>query len=93
MNTTSIPSTISGDYVVYVDDIENPSAVVGYRNNDGDIWYNADGLQISDPTLLAEAAGGKIAPYLINPSNAKSGVVTLVDAFEDYSQRLFSCQE
>tara|TARA_B100002052_G_scaffold296421_1_gene324833 strand:- start:38558 stop:42259 length:3702 start_codon:yes stop_codon:yes gene_type:complete len=84
MNATSIPSTISGDYVVYVDDIENPSAVVGYRNNDGDIWYNADGLQISDPTLLAEAAGGKIAPYLINPSNAKSGVVTM-DAFEDYT--------
>lgn len=84
MNTTNIPSTIDGDYVVYVDDIENPSAVVGYRNNNGDIWYNSDGLQISDPTLLAEAAGGKIAPYLINPTNAKSGVVTM-DAFEDYT--------
>ena len=26
-----------------------------------DNWYNADGLQISDPSLLAEAAGGKIS--------------------------------
>ncbi|MBT3611361.1 MAG: TonB-dependent receptor plug domain-containing protein [Flavobacteriales bacterium] len=81
LNSTSIPSTIGDDYVVYVDDIENPSAVVGYRN--GDVWYNADGLVISDPTLLAEAAGGKIAPYLINPNDAKNGDIKM-DAFEDY---------
>ena len=83
MNSTIVPSTIGNDFVVYVDDIENPSSVVGYRNNTGDIWYNAEGLQISDPTLLAEAAGGKISPYLTNPSNAKAGVVTM-DAFKDY---------
>jgi len=77
-----VPSTIGDDYVVYVDDIENPSAVVGYR--DGDVWYNSDGLVISDPTLLAEAAGGKIAPYLINPDDAKNGDIKM-DAFEDYT--------
>ena len=81
LNSTSAPSTIGDDYVVYVDDIDNPSAVVGYRN--GDIWYNSDGLVISDPTLLAEAAGGKIAPYLINPDNAKNRDIKM-DAFEDY---------
>ena len=47
--------------MVYVDNFR-PSTVVGYRN--GDTWYNAQGQQISDPTLLAEAAGGKITPYL-----------------------------
>ena len=82
LNSNSTPSTIGDDYVVYVDDIENPSAVVGYRN--GDVWYNAEGLVISDPTLLAEAAGGKIAPYLINPDDAKNGDVKM-DAFEDYT--------
>jgi outer membrane receptor protein involved in Fe transport len=82
MNSTNIPSTIGSDYVVYVDNIENPSAVVGYR--DGDVWYNATGLEISDPTLLADAAGGKIAPYLINPDDAKNGNVKM-DAFEDYT--------
>ena len=82
LNETSIPSTIGSDYVVYVDDIENPSAVVGYRN--GDVWYNADGLVISDPTLLAEAAGGKIAPYLKNPNDAINGDIKM-DAFEDYT--------
>jgi len=81
LNSNSAPSTIGDDYVVYVDDIENPSAVVGYRN--GDIWYNADGLVISDPSLLAEAAGGKIAPYLTNPSDALNGDIKM-DAFEDY---------
>ena len=81
LNGTDIPSTIGNDFVVYVDDIENPSAIVGYR--DGDDWYNASGLEISDPTLLAEAAGGKIAPYLQNPDDAKKGNIKM-DAFEDY---------
>jgi hypothetical protein len=82
LTQNSAPSTIGDDYIVYVDDIENPSAVVGYR--DGDVWYNANGLVISDPTLLAEAAGGKIAPYLINPDDAKNGNIKM-DAFEDYA--------
>jgi outer membrane receptor protein involved in Fe transport len=82
LTQNSAPSTIGDDYIVYVDDIENPSAVVGYR--DGDVWYNANGLVISDPTLLAEAAGGKIAPYLINPDDAKNGNIQM-DAFEDYA--------
>ena len=70
------------DYYVYVDDIENPSAVVGYR--DGEVWYNAAGRVISDPTLLAEAAGGSIAPYLKDATAAKAGNVNM-DAFEDYT--------
>ncbi len=83
LNSNSAPSTIGDDYVVYVDDIENPSAVVGYR--DGDIWYNADGLVISDPSLLAEAAGGKIAPYLTDQSiqDDSLGMVN-TSAFKDY---------
>lgn len=84
IGSTSIPSTIGNDYVVYVDDVDKPSSIVGYRDNSDDTWYNAEGLQISDPNLLAEAAGGKIAPYLKNPANAKAGVVTM-DAFEDYT--------
>jgi outer membrane receptor protein involved in Fe transport len=84
INATDIPSTIGGNYVVYVDDISDPNAIVGYRNNIDDTWYNSDGLQISDPSLLAEAAGGKIAPYLIEPELAKAGVVDVSEVFEDY---------
>ena len=83
ISSTSIPSTIGNDYVVYVDDITAPTSIVGYRDNSDDTWYNDEGLEISDPNLLAEAAGGKIAPYLTNANNAKKGIVTM-DAFEDY---------
>jgi hypothetical protein len=88
LNGTDIPSTIGNDFVVYVDDIENPSSVVGYRDNTDDSWYNAEGLQISDPTLLAEAAGGKISPYLIDAQSAKEGIVNVDQAFEDYTPEL-----
>ena len=77
------PSTIGDDYVVYVDDVSNPSSIVGYRDND--TWYNAQGLQISDPNLLAEAAGGQIQPYLQDPEAALKGEVNVDNAFEDYT--------
>jgi hypothetical protein len=85
INTTNIPSTIENDYIVYVDDVENPTSIVGYRDNFDDTWYNAEGLEISDPTLLAEAAGGKISPYLKDPELAKKGIVNVEEAFEDYT--------
>ena len=88
MNTTDIPSTIGNDYVVYVDDVENPTSIVGYRDNSDDTWYNAEGLEISDPTLLAEAAGGKIAPYLKDPESAKKGIVNVDEVFEDYNPEI-----
>jgi outer membrane receptor protein involved in Fe transport len=83
-NATNGLSTIGDDYVVYVDDMNNPSAVVGYRN--GDVWYNAEGQVISDPSLLAEAAGGKIAPYLTAQSLRDQDTLGIVNiaAFKDY---------
>ena len=85
INSSVIPSTIGNDYVVYVDDVDNPSAIVGYRNNNGDTWYNAEGLEISDPSLLAEAAGGKISPYLKDAESAAQGIVNVNEVFEDYT--------
>ena len=82
LNTTDIPSTIGDNYVVYVDDASNPSTIVGYRDNE--TWYNADGLQISDPLLVAEAAGGQIQPYLTNAEEAAAGNVKVDEVFKDY---------
>ena len=79
----SRPSTIGDDFIVYVDDFSSSSPnTVGYRN--GDVWYNADGLVISDPKDLAEAAGGKIQPYLTDPANALKGIINTDAVFEDY---------
>ncbi|MBL8000612.1 MAG: carboxypeptidase-like regulatory domain-containing protein [Flavobacteriales bacterium] len=79
------PSNIGEDYVVYVDNINNPTAVVGYR--DGDTWYNADGVQLNDPSPLRTAEG--IAPYLIRGSDGSiegdlPGSKLTKAAFEDY---------
>lgn len=63
----TIPSNIGGNYVVYVNDAQNPTSIVGYRN--GNTWYNAQGSEIPDPSVLASATTtGNIQPYLENPS-------------------------
>ncbi|NVO03739.1 MAG: hypothetical protein HXX09_13665, partial [Bacteroidetes bacterium] len=72
----SHPQNMGQDYVVYVNDLNNPSAVVGYR--DGYNWYNAEGTQIQDPALLETSSG--IAPYLVD--NTQENVNS--SAFKDY---------
>lgn len=74
------PSNMNGDYVVYVNDVKNPSQIVGYRN--GSVWFNADGKEISDPSVLETGSG--IAPYLVDPNNK----VVNSGAFKDYEPNL-----
>ena len=71
-----IPTSIGDDYVVYVNDLYNPSAIVGYRN--GNTWYNSQGQEIVDPTVLETASG--IAPYLQDPDADELSPA----AFKDY---------
>jgi len=70
------PSNIGSDYVVYVDDVSNPTEITGYRLESD--WYNREGTVITDPKILDKGNG--ISPYLIDPS------VTSVqaDVFKDY---------
>jgi len=70
------PSNMGPDYVVYVNDINNPTSIKGYRN--GDTWYNASGIEINDPTTIH--GGADIAPYLVD--KAQTSVNS--SAFEDY---------
>ncbi|MBK7556574.1 MAG: TonB-dependent receptor [Flavobacteriales bacterium] len=76
------PGNIGDDFVVYVNDFTNPSAVVGYR--DGDDWYNALGERVTDPSVLRSASG--IQPYLINKGNdgQLAGSKLNQNAFKDY---------
>lgn len=76
----SLPQFGEGDYV-YVDDIENPSTIVGYRN--GDVWYDQTGSEISNPDILINAAGGKIAPLVKDATAAVNGELS-TNAFKDY---------
>ncbi|MBU2553281.1 MAG: TonB-dependent receptor [Bacteroidetes bacterium] len=59
----NVPSNIGNNYMVYVDKVNSPTRVVGYRN--GDKWYNAGGIEIFDPTIFD--VGNGISPYLENP--------------------------
>ncbi len=77
------PSNIGDDFVVYVDDIDDPIDVVGYR--DGEVWYNDDGEVLTDPSVLRQASG--IAPYLVDGTDLSgdlTGSKLRKSAFEDY---------
>lgn len=77
------PGNIGNDYVVYVDNYESPNIIKGYRN--GDQWYSATGVELTDGSSLQE--GGTIRPYLIERGNAGSlqGSTLSKDAFRDYT--------
>ncbi len=77
------PGNISDNAVIYVDNKAEPGAVLGYR--DGNVWYNAQGSEISDPTLLYSS--GTIHPYLKN-ANDRPGDATFLSAFTDYEPKI-----
>lgn len=78
-----IPTSMGDDYVVYVDDVTNPTKINGFRN--GDQWYDASGIAIEDPKLIRGVTG--ISPWLKNPSAAANSRVN-ADAFEDYKPQI-----
>jgi len=85
------PSNIGDDYVVYVASLNatETSDITGYRN--GDNWFNAAGLPITDPSLLDASTG--VTPLLANPGASTEGTDPLnaglsVDAFEDYTPQV-----
>ncbi len=61
----NVPGNISDDAAVYV--AQNPAggkspvSILGYR--DGDTWYNAEGAEISDPSLIYSSDGRPIPLY------------------------------
>jgi len=75
----AIPSGIGDDYVVYVDDIQNPGQILGFR--DGDTWYNNVGTELQNADPLIKGIG--IQPYLLDPNKTESAQ-TNSSAFENY---------
>lgn len=74
------PGNIGSDYIVYIDDINNPTMVTGYRNES--TWYNADGTEIQDPNVLNVGSG--ISPFLVDPTLAKPPM----ESFADYDPQI-----
>lgn len=85
-NDVSHPGNIGNDFVVYVNDRENPTEIVGYR--DGNTWYNASGQVINDPALL-RTASGRVQPLMVNPSDdVQSQGFSPSGSFVDYSPQV-----
>ena len=77
-----IPNNMGDDYVVYVDDIENPTEILGYR--DGAVWYDETGGELSNPDIIAQNSNGnRIQPYLVN-----SDEEIIPESFEDYDPQI-----
>jgi outer membrane receptor protein involved in Fe transport len=63
------PGNIEGDYAVYVNDINDPTEIVGYRK--GNNWFDDEGEEITNPSAIAQATTtGEISPYLKNPETS-----------------------
>jgi outer membrane receptor protein involved in Fe transport len=75
-NPVTHPSNMGSNYVVYVNDINSPTSIVGYRN--GSTWYNKQGTEISDPSVLETPSG--IAPLLVDPTDKE----IKASAFKNY---------
>jgi len=85
--SSDIPDVIGDDYVVYVNDLENPTSIVGYR--DGLLWYDAQGNLLTDPAVLAQStSNGRIAPYLRDPNNVNTRTDLTSESFVDYTPQL-----
>lgn len=78
--TVNHPGNIGDDYIIYVDRVDNPSEIVGYRN--GDIWFNSEGVEIQDPTILDVGSG--ISPLLKNPDQETVDM----NSFKDYDPQV-----
>ena len=78
----SHPSNIGDDFVVYANSITDQNQITGYR--DGDNWYDATGLPITDPSVLNLGSG--VIPFLEDPDHVSKPNGGLTgDAFEDYT--------
>lgn len=77
------PSNIGDDFVVYVNDVNRPSSIQGYR--DGDTWYNSSGVELDNGNAVQVA--GSVRPYLVGGDNRTDlpGSPLSKAAFEDYT--------
>jgi len=76
----SHPGNIGSDYIVYVDNVDNPTQITGYR--DEDTWYNAEGTEIQDPNALNVGSG--VSPLLVDPTLTRPPL----ESFEDYDPQI-----
>jgi hypothetical protein len=76
------PSNMGSDYVVYVNSKRNPTAITGYRS--GNRWFDRDGNEIADVSLITQQSNGQAIPYLVDPDEDR----ITAKSFKDYDPQI-----
>jgi Carboxypeptidase regulatory-like domain len=80
------------DANVYVDNNDDSKPkIVGYRI--GDVWYDAFGGEVSDPSIITSTYFTKLAPFITNKADIKSDRIQnpnfdVNSSFTDYKPRI-----
>jgi len=77
---TNIPSTAT----VYINDIEDPTTIMGYR--EGTQWYSSDGVAVNDIESIVPSGYVVPQPYLVQGVSTDDDVSS--NAFEDYKPQI-----
>ncbi|MDB4534545.1 carboxypeptidase regulatory-like domain-containing protein [Vicingaceae bacterium] len=85
-NGVEIPSNIGDDFQIYIADAADPKAstIVGFR--DGDTWYNSEGEEIQNPSVLH--ATGIPQPWLEDVSKNNVFRDLNSESFKDYEPQV-----
>ncbi|MDQ3108646.1 MAG: carboxypeptidase regulatory-like domain-containing protein [Bacteroidota bacterium] len=75
------PDNMGDDFVVYTDG-DGHNAITGYRN--GSVWYDNNGNELSDPSIIANQSGGTVHPWLVD----ESATTISMKAFKDYQPQI-----
>ena len=78
----NLPTNVSDDFAVYVDDLKSATKVVGYR--DGSTFYDANGNVVSAKSSAIKGNSGEVTPWLKDPENDN----ITVGSFEDYTPQV-----
>ncbi len=78
------PTNIPTNAIVYVNDIENPTSISGYRSENQ--WYTADGVAVNDIEDIVPSGYVIPQPYLASGVSSSDNVSS--NAFEDYKPQI-----
>ena len=80
----SHPTNIPSSATVYINDIEDPTTVMGYR--DGNQWFSSDGVAVNDLESITPSGYVVPQPYLVQGVSTDDDVSS--NAFEDYKPQI-----
>ena len=78
------PTSVPTDAIVYVNDIEDPTSISGYRLENQ--WYTADGIAVNDIEEIVPSGFDVPQPYLAEGISTDDNVSS--NAFEDYTPQI-----